>query len=144
QTNEAIIIDPMRDIDRYYKLAQKERLTIVAAVDTHIHADYLTGLREFAEDGVKVLASDEGGEDWRYERLVDSDYNYQLLKDGDEFSIGNIKFEARHTPGHTPEHLSYLLTDEAGADQPMGILSGDFVFVGDVGRPDLLESAAGQ
>lgn len=144
QTKEAIIIDPMRDIDRYYDLAQKERLTIVAAADTHIHADYLTGLREFAEDGVKVLASDEGGKDWKYEWLQGSDYNYGLLKDGDTFNIGNIHFEAQFTPGHTPEHLSYLLTDGAAADKPMGILSGDFVFVGDVGRPDLLESAAGQ
>ncbi|HET6527790.1 MAG TPA: MBL fold metallo-hydrolase [Balneolaceae bacterium] len=143
QTKEAIIIDPMRDIDRYYDLAKKERLKIVAAADTHIHADYLTGLREFAEDGVKILASGEGGEDWKYEWLAGSDYNYQLLKDGDRFNIGHIQFEARHTPGHTPEHISYLLTDGAGADQPMGILSGDFVFVGDVGRPDLLESAAG-
>ncbi|HEX6981746.1 MAG TPA: MBL fold metallo-hydrolase [Balneolaceae bacterium] len=144
KTKEAIIIDPMRDIDRYYDLAKKERLNIVAAADTHIHADYLTGLREFAEDGVQILASDEGGKDWKYEWLAGSDYNYRLLKDGDQFNIGNIQFEARHTPGHTPEHLSYLLTDGAGADQPMGILSGDFVFVGDVGRPDLLESAAGE
>ncbi|MFN1835485.1 MBL fold metallo-hydrolase [Balneola sp. MJW-20] len=143
-TGEAIVIDPMRDIARYEKLAADNKLKIVAAADTHIHADYLTGLREFAEKGVKAIASDEGGNDWRYEWLLDSDYDHMLLKDGDTFKIGNIEFKAVHSPGHTPEHLSYLVTDGATTDQPMGILSGDFVFVGDVGRPDLLETAAGQ
>ncbi|MDX1673045.1 MAG: MBL fold metallo-hydrolase, partial [Balneolaceae bacterium] len=144
QTGEAIIIDPMRDVDQYFELASKHRLRITAAADTHIHADYLTGLRELAERGVRVLASDEGDEDWKYEWLKGSDYDYQLLHDGDTFEIGNISFTAHHTPGHTPEHLSYTVTDRAGADGPMGMLSGDFVFVGDLGRPDLLETAAGQ
>lgn len=144
QTGEAIVIDPMRDIDTYVKEAEDEGLHIVAAADTHIHADYLTGLREFAEKGVRVYASDEGGKDWKYEWLKGSDHDYRLLKDGDLFKIGNIEFTASHTPGHTPEHLSYLVTDGAGASAPMGMLSGDFIFVGDVGRPDLLETAAGQ
>ncbi|MDR8391672.1 rhodanese-like domain-containing protein [Aliifodinibius sp. S!AR15-10] len=143
-SGEAIIIDPMRDIDRYEEFANREGLEIIAAADTHIHADYLTGAREFAEKGVKIYASDEGGDDWRYEWLINSDYNYQLLKDGDRFSIGNIHFEAWHTPGHTPEHLTYKVTDGAAADDPMGLITGDFIFVGDVGRPDLLETAAGQ
>lgn len=141
---EAIIIDPMRDIERYKQIAAKHNLKITAAADTHIHADYLTGLREFAEEGVKVYVSDEGGADWRYEWVLGSGYNYQLLKNGDEFSIGNIRFKALHTPGHTPEHMIYKVTDGAATNEPMGILSGDFVFVGDVGRPDLLETAAGQ
>jgi hydroxyacylglutathione hydrolase len=140
----ALIIDPMRDIDQYIDAAADENLTIVAAADTHIHADYISGLREFAERGVKVYASDEGDKDWKYEWLKNSDYDYELLKDGDTFKIGNITFKAWHTPGHTPEHLSYFITDGAAADEPMGIATGDFVFVGDVGRPDLLESAAGQ
>lgn len=140
----AVIIDPMRDIDTYLKAATKENLTIVAAADTHIHADYISGLREFAERGVKIYASDEGGTDWRYEWLLNSSYDYHLLKDGDEFEIGNILIKAWHTPGHTPEHISYLITDRAAADEPLGIVTGDFVFVGDVGRPDLLETAAGQ
>lgn len=144
QTGEAIIVDPMRDIDRYEKAARKERLRIVAAAETHIHADYLSGLRQFAENGVKVYASDEGDENWKYEWLQDSDYNYELVNDGDEFNIGNIGFHVLFTPGHTPEHISFLVTDRAAANEPMGILSGDFVFVGDVGRPDLLESAAGE
>lgn len=140
----AIVIDPMRDIDQYIEHAAGQNLTIVGAADTHIHADYISGLREFAERGVKVYASDEGDKDWKYEWLKDSDYDYELLKDGDEFSIGNIVFKAWHTPGHTPEHLSYFITDGAAADEPIGIATGDFIFVGDVGRPDLLESAAGQ
>ncbi|WP_103665376.1 MBL fold metallo-hydrolase [Gracilimonas amylolytica] len=142
-SGEAIIIDPMRDIQRYLDIAEKEGLKIVAAAETHIHADYLTGMRELAEQGVKVYVSDEGDADWKYEWVTGSDYDHQLLRDGDEFAIGNIKFTAKHTPGHTPEHISYLVTDGAAADEPMGILSGDFVFVGDVGRPDLLETAAG-
>lgn len=140
----AIVIDPMRDIDQYIEHAAGQNLTIVGAADTHIHADYISGLREFAERGVKVYASDEGDKDWKYEWLKGSEYDYELLNDGDEFSIGNITFKAWHTPGHTPEHLSYFITDGAAADEPIGIASGDFVFVGDVGRPDLLESAAGQ
>jgi hydroxyacylglutathione hydrolase len=143
-TGEAIIIDPMRDIDRYKKIAQDEDLNITAAAETHIHADYLTGLREFAEEGIKIYASDEGDEDWKYEWIKDSNYNYELVKDGDRFSIGNIHFEVKHTPGHTPEHVSYTVTDGAAASDPMGMLTGDFIFVGDVGRPDLLETAAGQ
>lgn len=144
KTGEAIVIDPMRDIRRYKELAQKHNLEIVAAAETHIHADYLSGLREFAEEGVKIYVSDEGDENWKYEWVSGSSYSHELLKDGDEFAIGNIRFKAVYSPGHTPEHLSYLVTDGAATDEPMGILSGDFVFVGDVGRPDLLESAAGQ
>lgn len=144
RSGEAVVVDPMRDIARYEELAAKHNLKIIAVAETHIHADYLSGLREFAEKGVKVYASDEGDKDWKYEWLMGSNYNYQLLKDGDEFKIGNIKFTTVYSPGHTPEHVSYLVTDGASTDQPMGILSGDFVFVGDVGRPDLLETAAGQ
>jgi len=142
-TGEAIVIDPMRDIDQYVALAESENLKIIAAADTHIHADYVSGLREFAEKGVKVYASDEGGPDWQYEWLKESDYDYQLVHDDDTFSIGNIKFEVMHTPGHTPESVCFLVTDGEAARKPMGILTGDFVFVGDVGRPDLLETAAG-
>jgi hydroxyacylglutathione hydrolase len=144
KNGEAIVIDPMRDIDQYDEIAAKEGLKITAATDTHIHADYVSGLREYAERGVKVYASDEGDKDWKYEWLIDSDFNYELIKDQDTFSIGNIKFDVIHTPGHTPESISFLVTDGAATDEPMGILTGDFVFVGDVGRPDLLETAAGQ
>ncbi len=144
QTGEAIIIDPMRDIDRYVELARQEGLQITAATETHIHADFLSGLREFAEQGIKIYASDEGDKDWKYEWLNGSGYDYGFLYEGDEIPVGNIRLGVKHTPGHTPEHISFLVTDTAGADAPMGILSGDFIFVGDVGRPDLLETAAGQ
>jgi hydroxyacylglutathione hydrolase len=144
RTGEAIIIDPMRDIKRYEELAAKHNLKLVAAAETHIHADYLSGMRELAEKNIKIYVSDEGDKDWKYEWVIGSDYNYELLNDGSEFSIGNIKFTTVYSPGHTPEHVSYLVTDGAATNEPMGILSGDFVFVGDVGRPDLLETAAGQ
>ena len=144
KSGEAIIVDPMRDIERYEKLAAKHKLEIVAALETHIHADYISGVREFGEKGATVYVSDEGDKDWKYEYVINGNYKHKLLKDGDEFSIGNIRFKAVHSPGHTPEHLSYLVTDGATTDEPMGMLTGDFVFVGDVGRPDLLETAAGQ
>lgn len=143
-TGEALIIDPLRDVDQYYTSAKEENLKITAAADTHIHADYISGLREFAEKGVKIYASDEGDKNWKYEWLAGSKYDYQLITGGDTFSIGNIKFDVVFTPGHTPESVSFMVTDGATTGQPMGILTGDFVFVGDIGRPDLLETAAGQ
>lgn len=144
RSGEAIIIDPERDIDRYVAEAARHKLRIVAAVDTHLHADYLSGLREMAERGVRVYASREGGADWQYEWLRQSAYEHRLLGHGDSFSVGFIEFRAVHTPGHTPEHLSYLIRDAgAGASDFIALASGDFVFVGDVGRPDLLERAAG-
>jgi hydroxyacylglutathione hydrolase len=144
RSGEAIVIDPERDVDRYFEVAARHRLRIVAAVDTHIHADYLSGLREMAARGVLVHASKEGGPDWQYEWLLHGDYAHRLLGHGDQFSVGYIEFRAVHTPGHTPEHLSYLVRDVGGgANDPIALASGDFVFVGDVGRPDLLERAAG-
>lgn len=144
RSGEAIIIDPERDIDRYFELAAHHKLRIVAAADTHIHADYLSGLREFAERGVKVYASDEGGPEWRYEWLLGSAYPHQLVRHEDRFTVGNIEFVVVHTPGHTPEHVSFEVIDHgAGATTAIGVVTGDFVFVGDVGRPDLLEEAAG-
>ena len=144
QTAEAIVIDPERDVDRYFDLAARHRLRIVAAADTHIHADYVSGLREMAARGVLVYASKEGGPDWQYEWLLHGDSRHRLLSHGDQFSVGSIEFRAVHTPGHTPEHLSYLVRDAGGgAKDCMALASGDFVFVGDVGRPDLLERAAG-
>jgi hydroxyacylglutathione hydrolase len=141
---EAIVIDPERDVDRYFDLAARHKLRIVAAADTHIHADYLSGLREMAARGVFVYASKEGGPEWQYEWLLHSEYRHRLLGHRDQFSVGFIEFQAVHTPGHTPEHLSYLVRDAGGgAKDFIALASGDFVFVGDVGRPDLLERAAG-
>ncbi|MBX3356904.1 MAG: MBL fold metallo-hydrolase [Phycisphaeraceae bacterium] len=149
RTGEAIVIDPERDADRYIAAARAEGLRITAVAETHIHADYLSGARELAErTGAKVYLSDEGGADWKYlwvhHKSSGGDYPHQLLKHHDTFSVGNIDFTTLHTPGHTPEHIAFLVTDRgSGAAEPMGIVSGDFVFVGDLGRPDLLETAAG-
>ncbi len=137
-TNEAIVIDPKRDIDTYLEIADKENLRITKVTETHIHADFLSGARELAAaTGVEILLSDEGGADWQY------GYEHTGLKDKQEFWVGNLKFEVMHSPGHTPEHISFVLTDTAAGTKPIMIFTGDFVFVGDVGRPDLLEKAAG-
>ncbi len=143
-TGEAIVIDPERDIDQYHEIAKKNDLRITAVAETHIHADFVSGAREFAQDpDITLYLSSLGGPDWSYGWVGDRP-NTVMLSDGDEFMVGNIRFRAVHSPGHTPEHLSYLVTDVGGgADEPIAMATGDFVFVGDVGRPDLLESAAG-
>lgn len=146
QTGEAVIIDPERDVERYIEAAAKENLKLVAATETHVHADFVSGTRELAArlPGLRVLLSAEGGPDWQYQWPAEDGREVMLLKDGDAFRIGNIEIRAWHTPGHTPEHLSFVVTDHGGgASEPMGVASGDFVFVGDLGRPDLLETAAG-
>ncbi len=137
-TGEAIVVDPRRDLTPYLDLAARKGMRIAAVTETHIHADYLSGSRELAEaTGATLYVSGEGGEDWQYE------FEAERLRHGDAISIGNLTVEARHTPGHTPEHLSFLVTDGAFSDKPGYLLSGDFVFVGDLGRPDLLDEAAG-
>ena len=144
RTGEALLIDPERDVDRYLDLAREEEVRIVAVTETHIHADFLSGARELAERGVKLYLSDMGGPEWSYLWPAAGGYPVSLLKDGDTFRVGNVEVRAVHTPGHTPEHLSFMITDRgSGADQPIGLVSGDFVFVGDTGRPDLLETAVG-
>ncbi len=137
------MVDPGRDIEQYLEMADREGVRLIAIAETHIHADYVSGARELADRiGAKLYISNEGPAEWRY--LFADQYDHQLLKDGDLFMIGNIKFDVMHTPGHTPESISFLLTDQGGgADKPMGIFTGDFVFVGSIGRPDLLEQAAG-
>lgn len=141
EAGEALVIDPNRDVEEYVRAAEREELRIAHVTETHIHADFVSGLRELAaRTGATMYLSDEGGPDWRYE-FARSD-GAVLLKHGDEFRVGSVRVEALHTPGHTPEHLSFRITDSEAADRPMGIFSGDFIFVGDVGRPDLLERAA--
>ncbi len=145
RTGEAVIIDPERDLDRYFRVAEENDLRITAAADTHIHADYLSGARELVEHhGATAYLSEEGGPDWQFE-WAKGQPGARFLKHGDVFRVGNIELKALLTPGHTPEHMSFLVTDlGGGADAPIALLTGDFIFVGDVGRPDLLESAAGQ
>lgn len=134
----AAVIDPKRDVDTYLQIAQEQKMKITHILETHIHADFLTGSRELAAlTGAGMYLSDEGGPDWQYE------FDHVGLKDGSEIQLGNLLFTVMHTPGHTPESISFLLTDKPASDAPVMIFTGDFVFVGDIGRPDLLEKAAG-
>jgi hydroxyacylglutathione hydrolase len=136
------VIDPNRDVRKYVEAAEREGLRIVAVIETHIHADFVSGTRELASTtGARLYLSAEGTPDWQYEFAEEA--GATLVREGDVIRVGSVRLDVMHTPGHTPEHVSFLLTDEAAADRPMGIFTGDFVFVGDVGRPDLLERAAG-
>ena len=142
-TGLAIVIDPNRDVESCLRVAEREDFKIVAVTETHIHADFVSGSRELAKRaGARLLLSGEGGPDWQY-AFAAAD-NATLLRHGDSFDVGLLRFDVRHTPGHTPEHLSFIVTDRGMSERPVGIFTGDFIFVGDVGRPDLLERAANQ
>ncbi len=137
-TGEAIVIDAKRDMDSYLDIAKQNNLRITHITETHIHADFLCGSRELAAvTGATMYLSDEGDENWQYE------FPHIGLKDGSVIKVGNLTLAVMHTPGHTPESISFLLTDHPATDRPVMIFTGDFVFVGDIGRPDLLEKAAG-
>ena len=134
----AAVIDPKRDVDTYLEIAKQNNMKITHVLETHIHADFLTGSRELkALTGADLYLSDEGGPGWEYE------FDHVGLKDGSSFMVGNLKIDVLHTPGHTPESISFLLTDTPASPEPVMFFTGDFVFVGDIGRPDLLEKAAG-
>ena len=140
-TGQALVIDPTRDVPQYLTAAEAEGMRITHVTETHIHADFVSGARELAAHaGATLYLSDEGDADWKY-GYAKSD-GATLLRDGDSFMVGNIRVDATHTPGHTPEHIAFMITDTAAAAVPIGVFTGDFVFVGDVGRPDLLEKAA--
>ena len=134
----AAVIDAKRDVDTYLEIARQNNMTITHILETHIHADFLAGSRELAAlTGGKLYLSDEGGPGWQYE------FDHVGLRHGDTLMVGNLKIEVLHTPGHTPESISFLLTDTPASPEPVMLFTGDFVFVGDIGRPDLLEKAAG-
>ncbi len=138
-TGEAIVIDPNRDITPYLAAAAREGVRITSVTETHIHADFASGARELAHaTGARLLLSDEGDATWKYAFADEA----RLIRHGDRITIGNVLVDVVHTPGHTPEHLTFLITDGAAADRPIAAATGDFLFVGDVGRPDLLEKAA--
>ncbi len=137
----AIVIDPNRDIDQYIKAAEAEGVKVTHVTETHIHADFVSGSRELAaRTGATLYLSDEGDASWKYGFAAES--GATLVKDGDRITVGSVLIDVVHTPGHTPEHIAFIVTDSAGASEPIAVASGDFIFVGDVGRPDLLEKAA--
>src|SRR5258705_341213 len=137
-TGDAIIIDPNRNIEYYLRAAAEQRVRIQYVTETHIHADFLSGSRELARAArATLLLSGHGGSEWSY-TYAKAD-GATLLRDGATIHVGKVRLKVLHTPGHTPEHISFLVTETAVGDRPMGLVSGDFLFVGDVGRPDLLE-----
>jgi hydroxyacylglutathione hydrolase len=143
ETGEAIVIDPNADVSQYVAAAEAEGLRITAVTETHIHADFVSGARALAATSAAALyVSGEGGMDWQY--AFRDDPGVHVLSDGDVIEVGRIRLTAVHTPGHTPEHLMFVVTDARTTNEPLGLITGDFLFVGDVGRPDLLETAAKQ
>lgn len=141
ETGSALIVDPLRDVGRYIAAAAEEKVRITHVTETHIHADFVSGARDLARaTNARLHVSDMGDKNWKYAGIAsDTD----LLHDGSSFAVGGVRVDVVHTPGHTPEHLTFFVTDCAAANVPLGALTGDFIFVGDVGRPDLLELAAG-
>lgn len=125
----AAIIDPRRDVDEYVRWAEDRGLKYVAILETHVHADFVSGALELAAvTGAPIYAS----------RLGASEFDHIPLDDGDIIEVGSIRLKALFTPGHTPEHMAYLLLPDPKNDVPTALYSGDVLFVGDVGRPDLL------
>lgn len=128
----AAVFDPRADVDIYVDLARTKNVAITHIFETHIHADLVSGARELCAlvDSAKIYVSHEGGAKYAFEN--------EPVHDGDKFTLGDVIITAKHTPGHTPEHMSYLLTDIEHPEMPWGILSGDSLFVNSAGRPDLL------
>jgi len=136
---KAIVIDPIRDADRYVDYAHKASLSITHVLETHIHADFASG--------ATALAAATGAELWLSGHDTGEDYQYRFphhaFRDGESLVVEKLKIVALHTPGHTPEHLSFLLFDlERSTSLPVALFSGDFLFVGSFGRPDLLGEGA--
>src|SRR3569833_2864923 len=130
ETKAAIIVDPGRDVQRFIAAATHRSMRIEFVTETHIHADFVSGTRELArQTGATLLLSGEGDPDWQYR------YDARRVYHGDVITVGTVRVQVRPTPGHPPEHISFLITDTLVGDQPVGMLSGEFIFVGDVGRP---------
>ena len=128
----AAVIDPRPDVEIYLELARKNGVSITHIFETHIHADLVSGSRELADRTrtAKIFASIEGGAEYGFA--------VEPVKDGDEFKFGALLLTARHTPGHTPEHVSYVAADDEHPEFPWGVFTGDSLFVSSAGRPDLL------
>ena len=125
RTRDAVVIDPRRDIDVYVAAARQRQLTIVAAIETHIHADFLSGARELASGGSQTIAGP--GSSLKFPS--------REVRDNEQMTLGALTLRFLHTPGHTPEHIS-IVAEQPG--EPSRVFTGDTLFVGAVGRPDLL------
>ncbi|MEQ8637818.1 MBL fold metallo-hydrolase [Gimesia maris] len=136
KTGEAVVIDPTRDVDVFIDYAREHDLHIRHIIETHIHADFVCGSRELKtrlDDQPLIYCSSYGGADWN------QSFADRQVKESDSIQLGDLKLEFRHVPGHTPEHLAVLLFDQSRSEtSPWCMFTGDFLFVGDVGRPDLL------
>ena len=125
---EAVVVDPQRDVDLYLDEAKAQGLQIKHVIETHLHADFVSGHRELAAKiGAKIYLGAAAG----------AKFEHVAVHDGDELTVGKLRFRFLETPGHTPESICILLTDTETGDRPTKVLSGDTLFVGDVGRPDL-------
>ena len=136
KAKEVAVIDPTRDVEEYVRLAKEEGLHITHILETHVHADYVSGAAELKarlHNEPTIVSSGMGGKQWT------PPYADRVVRDGDEVTLGGIRLKAIHTPGHTPEHVAWALFDDTRSkDTPWLVFTGDFLFVGDVGRPDLL------
>ncbi|HSM65557.1 MAG TPA: MBL fold metallo-hydrolase [Ilumatobacteraceae bacterium] len=130
-TGRAVVVDPRRDIDEYVADATAAGLTIEMVIETHFHADFLSGHLELA---------DATGAEIAYSSVAETEFPSRKLADGEQISLGDVRLEIRHTPGHTPESISIVVWEHADDAVPYGVLTGDALFIGDVGRPDLLAS----
>ena len=130
-TGRAVVIDPQRDVSEYVADAKELGMTIELVIETHFHADFLSGHLELAEaTGAKIV----------YSSVAQPEFDYMPVADGERYSLGELQLEFRHTPGHTPESMSIVIYEHPGDTVPYGVLTGDTLFIGDVGRPDLLSS----
>jgi glyoxylase-like metal-dependent hydrolase (beta-lactamase superfamily II)/rhodanese-related sulfurtransferase len=130
-TGRAVVVDPQRDVSEYIADAKELGMTIELVIETHFHADFLSGHLELAEaTGAKII----------YSSVAKPEFDFMPVEDGERYSLGDVQLEFRHTPGHTPESLSIVLYEHADDTVPYGVLTGDTLFIGDVGRPDLLAS----
>jgi hydroxyacylglutathione hydrolase len=140
RSGEAAVIDPTREVEAYIRFARKHDLHIRHIIETHVHADFVSGARELKarlKDEPTIHCSAYGGKDWT------QPYPDQHVKEGDTVEFGSVRLGFQHSPGHTPEHISVLLYDKSRSEEtPWVMFSGDFLFVGDVGRPDLLGESA--
>lgn len=128
-TGEALVFDPQRRVDGYFRSAREQGLRIRYAMDSHGHNDYLSGLSELAaRSDIELLGSAE----------ADLAYDHRSLHDGETLEMGEVGIEVLHTPGHTPEHVSLLVYDRSAGPEPVMLLSGGALLVGDLARPDLL------